>query len=73
MLTRIEQLLRQVENPQTPEERLSALRELDVISPDDRQTLPPRLVHFLQRRSYDKARAFIAGDTEQPTGNCGQG
>ncbi|MGF1449030.1 MAG: hypothetical protein ACFB20_06400 [Opitutales bacterium] len=73
MLTRIEQLLRQIDQPQTPAERLEALKALDALSPEDRASLPPRLVHFLQRRSYDKARAFLAGETDQPEGNCGQG
>ncbi len=73
MLAHIEELLRQVESPDTPAQRLEALKALDAISPDDRARLHPRLVHFLQRRSYDKARAFIAGDTNQPEGNCGQG
>ena len=36
-----------------------------------RAGLHPQLVHFLQNRSYAKARMFLAGDTEIPAGICG--
>ena len=35
--------------------------------------LHPQLVHFLRNRSYAKARMFLAGDAEIPTGICGGG
>ncbi|MFM8337602.1 MAG: hypothetical protein ACKODK_18745 [Opitutaceae bacterium] len=38
-----------------------------------RPGLHPQLVHFLQNRSYAKARMFLAGDAEIPAGVCGGG
>jgi hypothetical protein len=37
----------------------SALTRLDGIVKSERKGLPPRLIHFLERRSYAKAEAFI--------------
>jgi hypothetical protein len=33
--------------------------------------LPPQLVHFLERRSYAKALAFLDGEEDIPAGRCG--
>ena len=38
-----------------------------------RAGLHPQLVHFLQNRSYAKARMFFAGDSDIPAGVCGGG
>jgi hypothetical protein len=67
-IQRIEALLAQLDEPEQPEDRLKALRELDALTPEDRETLPPRLVHFIQKRSYEKARQFIKEGTDQPHG-----
>ena len=33
---------------------------------------PPTLLHYLQKRSYEKARLFLQGrDQENAAGNCG--
>ncbi len=37
----------------------SALSRLDEIVRTERDRLPPRLVHFLERRSYEKAGSFL--------------
>ncbi len=37
----------------------SALTRLDEIVKSEREGLPPRLIHFLERRSYAKAEAFL--------------
>jgi hypothetical protein len=37
---------------------------------DGRATLPPQLVHFLEKRSYAKALAFLDGAPEVPVGTC---
>jgi len=33
--------------------------------------MPPDLVHFLERRSYDKAARLCAGSMAIPRGTCG--
>lgn len=38
-----------------------------------RAGLHPQLVHFLQNRSYAKARMFLVGDSDIPAGVCGGG
>jgi hypothetical protein len=38
-----------------------------------RASLDPRLVHFLERRSYPKALLFLGGEPEIPAGSCGRG
>lgn len=38
-----------------------------------RAGLHPQLAHFLQNRSYAKARMFLAGDSDIPAGVCGGG
>ena len=36
------------------------------------QNTPPTLLHYLQKRSYEKARLFLQGrDQENAAGNCG--
>jgi hypothetical protein len=34
-------------------------------------SLHPQLEHFLEKRSYAKALAFLGGETEIPVGACG--
>lgn len=49
----------------------SALKELDRLTAEHKRALDPQLLHFLQRRSYEKAQAFLAGDDDIPAGICG--
>ncbi len=44
---------------------------LDDLLAQGRETLPPRLVHFLQNRSYAKAVMFLDGEGDIPAGVCG--
>ncbi|HEY1765263.1 MAG TPA: hypothetical protein VGF85_10095 [Opitutaceae bacterium] len=37
---------------------------------EGRSTLHPQLVHFLEKRSYPKALAFLEGATDVPAGVC---
>ncbi|GHB98135.1 hypothetical protein [Cerasicoccus arenae] len=47
------------------------IRDLDAYHQDHAAALPPRLAHFLERRSYGKATAFLRGDAENmPPGGC---
>ena len=46
----------------------SALTRLDEIVKSERDGLPPRLIHFLERRSYAKAEAFLTEETNTAGG-----
>ncbi|HLS28650.1 MAG TPA: hypothetical protein VK041_08375 [Opitutales bacterium] len=47
------------------------LDRLDQLTRDHGRELDPHLVHFLQRRSYQKALAFLEGERDIPPGLCG--
>ncbi len=49
------------------------MAQLDALLAAGRDTLPPRLVHFLQNRSYAKAQMFLEGEGNIPAGVCGGG
>jgi hypothetical protein len=49
----------------------SSLTELDRLTAEHGGGLNPQLLHFLQNRSYEKAMAFLGGDSDIPAGNCG--
>ena len=51
----------------------AAVLRLDELVALNRGLLHPQLVHFLERRSYDKALQFLAGATNIPAGICGGG
>ena len=38
---------------------------------EGRGKLHPQLVHFLERRSYNKALLFLGGESDIPAGSCG--
>ncbi len=44
---------------------------LDAFLAEGRGVLHPQLVHFLERRSYDKAVMFLGGESDIPVGACG--
>lgn len=52
---------------------VAATSRLDELLARNRPALHPQLVHFLERRSYDKALQFLAGATDIPAGICGGG
>ncbi|MFT3782364.1 MAG: hypothetical protein QM790_10145 [Nibricoccus sp.] len=52
---------------------LDCSSELDEIARRARGQLHPQLVHFLERRSYDKALQFLSGVADIPAGICGGG
>jgi hypothetical protein len=52
---------------------LAATTRLDEIVALGRDTLHPQLVHFLERRSYNKALMFLGGASDIPSGICGGG
>ena len=50
-----------------------ATARLDDIAARGHTELHPQLVHFLERRSYNKALMFLGGETDIPAGICGGG
>lgn len=58
--------------PASTEAMLAAMCELDRNWREDGRHLPPMLVHYLQRRSYTKALAFVEG-REPEKGSCPPG
>ncbi len=70
-LTEIANTLRVLNRPSGGEQILEAVRKVDRFLSAHRVDLEPRLVHFLERRSYQKALQFIEEETEPPRGNCG--
>jgi len=52
---------------------VAATSRLDELLARNRPTLHPQLVHFLERRSYDKALQFLSGVADIPAGICGGG
>lgn len=64
--TRIKDALRRFEaavSSADGEALASSLRELDELAREHRGRLDPRLQHFLDRRSYEKASEWLAGET----------
>jgi len=44
---------------------------MDGFLAQERETLHPQLVHFLEKRSYAKAVMFLGGESDIPVGICG--
>lgn len=61
IIQEIRQCLAQVEQPQMdkPEIMLAALKRLDALA--EAAELPPKLGHYLQKRSYEKALLYVQG------------
>jgi hypothetical protein len=68
-------LLAVVCSPQPGKEALASLMtslaEVETLLAQHRAEMPPDLVHFLERRSYDKAARLCAGSMAIPRGTCG--
>jgi hypothetical protein len=47
------------------------MTKLDGYLDEGRGKLHPQLVHFLERRSYNKALMFLGGESDIPAGSCG--
>ena len=48
-----------------------SLRTLDELMGLHRSELDPELVHYLSRRSYEKAQMYLEGEDGIPKGICG--
>jgi len=68
-LQRLLEAIQQSRGPVIAEE----MARLDQLLQRGRAGLNPRLVHFLEQRSYVKAWQFLSGDTDIPVGICGGG
>ena len=71
----LRKLLDDVRSPQPGKEGLekmmAALADVESILAQNRSQMPPELVHFLERRSYDKAARYCDGNLGTPRGTCG--
>jgi len=56
-----------------PRDMPGILRELDALAGDPASDIPGDLRHYLCRRSYEKARLFLAASGPIPPGDCGRG
>jgi hypothetical protein len=50
---------------------MTSIADLDSLLSHNRSEMPPDLVHFLDRRSYDKAARYCEGVMTIPRGTCG--
>ena len=68
----IKSCLQVITNPKDakPGEFKQTLARLDEIVREQKQNLNPRLRHFLENRSYQKAVVWLAGETPEK-GSCG--
>ncbi|HTB64244.1 MAG TPA: hypothetical protein VK737_11735 [Opitutales bacterium] len=68
-------LLAEVRSPQPGKEGLAkmmtVLAEIELLLTQHQAEIPPQLVHFLERRSYDKAIQYCDGEMAIPRGTCG--
>ena len=73
MLDEIKSSLHLITNPNEakPGELLKALQKMDEVLNDRSIGIHPRLLHFLQNRSYLKALTWINGG-EPERGTCGK-
>ena len=68
----IENCLKVITNPADagPGDLLGALQKLDQVVKQSQDDIHPRLRHFLENRSYQKALVWLEGDTPEK-GVCG--
>ena len=73
MMDELKSSLHLITNPKEakPGELLNALQKMDEVLNDRRTEIHPRLLHFLQNRSYQKALTWIDGG-EPERGTCGK-
>ena len=67
-LTDIADCLKILNNTLDNNQVLENIKKLDHILNTHRLDLEPRLVHFLERRSYQKALRFIEEEADPPKG-----
>ena len=71
----LRKLLVEVRSPQPGKDgfkqMMSSLAELESLLARNRDEMTPQLVHFLERRSYEKAAQLCAGDAAITPGTCG--
>jgi hypothetical protein len=72
LMDEIKSCLEVITNPKDakPDEFRQTLARLDVLVSEQKNSLHPRLRHFLENRSYQKAVVWLAGETPEK-GTCG--
>jgi hypothetical protein len=50
---------------------MASIADLDALLLQNRSEMPPDLIHFLERRSYEKAARYCDGVMPTPRGTCG--
>lgn len=71
-MSKFDNLLKLLESLETRDRPVKdVIADLDAYQRDHGAGLPPRLAHFLERRSYGKAVALLRGEAENmPPGGC---
>ena len=71
-LTELDVAVRTMAASQQKPDLLPLFRRLDALALELPQDADPNLRHYLNKKSYEKARLFLLGrDCENRTGNCG--
>jgi hypothetical protein len=68
---RLEEVLHPVPGPEGKTRLLETLAELGNLLARHRAEMPNELVHYLERRSYEKAAQWCAGEIKVHRGKCG--
>lgn len=71
-LIELEEKVASMKTAQPKPNLLPLFERLDVLTASLPRTADPTLLHYLHKRSYQKARLFLQGrDAENAEGNCG--
>lgn len=70
-LTALDQAVKALRETGTKPDFQTIFGRLDRLTADLPSQTDPRLLHYLHKKSYEKARLFLIGrDAENPTGAC---
>ena len=71
-LTEVEAAVKAIPTANPKPNLLPLFARVDELAGQLPRTTPPELRHYLQKKSYQKARLFLEGrDAENAAGNCG--
>ena len=71
-LTQLEQTVKAMPTANPKPSLLPIFTRLDELTHQMPRNADPQLLHYLYKKSYEKARLFLQGrDTENQAGNCG--
>ena len=70
-LIELEEKVRAMAGPQRKPDLLSSFARIDELTRQLPRETSPTLLHYLHKKSYEKARLFLQGrDEENTQGNC---